>query len=48
MWKLKNYNDGHTFRWITNDAPMGYPYYANIKADDLDAIVIYLRTLPLK
>lgn len=28
--------------------PMAYPYYANIKADDLNAIVAYLRTLPPK
>jgi mono/diheme cytochrome c family protein len=28
--------------------PMGYPYYANIKPADLDAIVAYLRTLPPK
>jgi mono/diheme cytochrome c family protein len=28
--------------------PMAYAYYRNIKADDLDAIVAYLRTLPPK
>jgi mono/diheme cytochrome c family protein len=28
--------------------PMAYPYYANISAEDLDAIVAYLRTLPPK
>jgi mono/diheme cytochrome c family protein len=28
--------------------PMPYPYYANISAADLDAIVTYLRTLPPK
>jgi len=28
--------------------PMGYPYYANMKPADLDAIVAYLRTLPPK
>jgi mono/diheme cytochrome c family protein len=28
--------------------PMAYPYYANINAEDLDAIVAYLRTLPAK
>jgi mono/diheme cytochrome c family protein len=28
--------------------PMAYPYYANISAQDLDAIVAYLRTLPAK
>ena len=26
--------------------PMGYPYYAKMTADDLDAIVAYLRTVP--
>lgn len=28
--------------------PMGYPYYARMTADDLDAIVAYLRTVPPK
>jgi mono/diheme cytochrome c family protein len=28
--------------------PMGYHYYATVAADDLDAIVAYLRTLPAK
>jgi mono/diheme cytochrome c family protein len=28
--------------------PMGYPYYAKMTADDLDAIVAYLRTVPAK
>jgi mono/diheme cytochrome c family protein len=28
--------------------PMPYPYYANIKDDDLEAIIAYLRTLPPK
>jgi mono/diheme cytochrome c family protein len=28
--------------------PMGYPYYAKMSADDLDAIVAYLRTVPAK
>ena len=28
--------------------PMGYPYYAKMTADDLDAIVAYLRTVPPK
>jgi mono/diheme cytochrome c family protein len=28
--------------------PMGYHYYATVAADDLDAIVTYLRTLPAK
>ena len=26
--------------------PMPFPYYANIKADDVKAIIMYLRTLP--
>jgi mono/diheme cytochrome c family protein len=28
--------------------PMGYHYYATVDADDLDAIVAYLRTVPAK
>jgi hypothetical protein len=28
--------------------PMGYPYYARMTADDLDAVVAYLRTVPAK
>ena len=28
--------------------PMGYHYYATVAADDLDAIVAYLRTVPAK
>ncbi len=28
--------------------PMGYPYYARMTADDLDAMVAYLRTVPVK
>jgi len=28
--------------------PMGYSYYANINAEDLDAIITYLRSLPPK
>ena len=28
--------------------PMGYHYYATVAADDLDAIVTYLRTVPAK
>jgi hypothetical protein len=28
--------------------PMPYPYYANIKEDDLEAIIVYLRTLSPK
>jgi mono/diheme cytochrome c family protein len=28
--------------------PMGYHYYATVNADDLDAVVAYLRTVPAK
>lgn len=28
--------------------PMGYPHYAQMTADDLDAMVAYLRTVPVK
>jgi hypothetical protein len=28
--------------------PMGYGYYSTVSADDLDAIVAYLRTVPAK
>jgi mono/diheme cytochrome c family protein len=28
--------------------PMGYPYYAHVTSDDLDAVVAYLRTVPAK
>lgn len=28
--------------------PMGYPHYAKMTADDLDAVVAYLRTVPAK
>jgi hypothetical protein len=28
--------------------PMGYHYYATVAADDLDAVIAYLRTLPAK
>ncbi|MDP2295335.1 MAG: cytochrome c [Pseudolabrys sp.] len=28
--------------------PMGYPFYARMTADDLDAVVAYLRTVPVK
>ena len=28
--------------------PMGYAFYKNMTADDLDAIVAYLRTVPPK
>jgi len=27
---------------------MGYGYYSTVSADDLDAIVAYLRTVPAK
>jgi mono/diheme cytochrome c family protein len=33
--------DGHALK-----PPMGFAYYARLKADDLDAIVAFLRTLP--
>ncbi len=28
--------------------PMGYPYYARMKSEDIDAIIAYLRTVPAK
>ena len=28
--------------------PMGFQYYAGMTADDLDAVVAYLRTVPAK
>jgi mono/diheme cytochrome c family protein len=28
--------------------PMGYPYYAHVTGEDLDAVVAYLRTVPTK
>ena len=28
--------------------PMGFHYYATMTADDLDAVVAYLRTVPAK
>ena len=28
--------------------PMGYPYYARMADDDLDAIIAWLRTVPPK
>lgn len=28
--------------------PMGYPYYAHMTGDDLDALIAYLRTVPAK
>jgi mono/diheme cytochrome c family protein len=33
--------DGHKLK-----PPMGYPYYARMKSEDLDAMVAYLRTVP--
>jgi len=54
---LKNRTDAQIKQMITTGTrpdgsrmmpPMGYPYYANISAGDLDAIVAYLRTLPAK
>jgi len=35
--------DGHKLK-----PPMGYPYYARLKPEDLDAVVAYLRTVPVK
>lgn len=35
--------DGHKLK-----PPMGYPYYARMKSEDVDAIVAYLRTVPAK
>lgn len=35
--------DGHKLK-----PPMGYPYYARVKSEDIDAIVAYLRTVPAK
>lgn len=35
--------DGHKLK-----PPMGYPYYARMKSEDIDAIVAYLRTVPAK
>ncbi|MFA6266857.1 MAG: c-type cytochrome [Pseudolabrys sp.] len=28
--------------------PMGYPYYAHMKGEDIDAVIAYLRTVPVK
>lgn len=28
--------------------PMGYAYYARISAEDMSALIAYLRTLPAK
>jgi len=35
--------DGHKLK-----PPMGYPFYARMKAEDLDAVIAYLRTVPAK
>ena len=35
--------DGHKLK-----PPMGYPYYARMTGEDIDAIVAYLRTVPAK
>lgn len=35
--------DGHKLK-----PPMGYPYYARMKSEDLDAVIAYLRTVPAK
>jgi mono/diheme cytochrome c family protein len=35
--------DGHKL-----NPPMGYPYYARMTGEDVDAIVAYLRTVPAK
>jgi len=35
--------DGHKL-----NPPMGYPYYARMKGEDVDAIIAYLRTVPAK
>ena len=28
--------------------PMGYPYYAHVTGDDIEAVIAYLRTVPVK
>jgi len=35
--------DGHKLK-----PPMGYPYYARMKGEDIDAMIAYLRTVPAK
>jgi mono/diheme cytochrome c family protein len=54
---LSDRSDAEIKRMITEEIrpdgsamlpPMPYPYYANIKDDDLEAIIAYLRTLPPK
>jgi hypothetical protein len=35
--------DGHTLM-----PPMGYGYYATISADDMSALIAYLRSMPPK
>ncbi len=52
---IGNWTDGDIRRAITAGIsadgspllpPMGFPYYANINEDDLDALIAYLRSLP--
>ena len=54
---LKRYTDAQIKTIVTKGVrpdgsklmpPMGVPYYANINATDLDALVLYLRSLPPK
>ena len=54
---IAEYTDEELVRIITTGTrpdgtkmfpPMGYGYYANIKPDDLKAIIAYLRSLPPK
>ncbi len=54
---LKKWSDNEVKQMVTTGTrpdgtrmlpPMAYPYYANISANDLDALVAYLRTLPPK
>jgi len=54
---IKRYSDAEVIQMITTGMrpdgtamlpPMGYPYYAKIKPEDLQAIVAYLRSLPPK
>lgn len=35
--------DGHKLK-----PPMGYPYYARMKSEDIDTVIAYLRTVPAK
>lgn len=54
---IKRYSDAEVIQMITTGMrpdgtamlpPMGFPYYARIKPEDLKAIVAYLRSLPPK